>query len=180
MPITVSIWRPADPSFPRSRPTWTSTERVSTWRSRPHTRSRSRSRERTRFRFSTRKRRSSNSRFVSRTDAPDTRTETASKSIARLTALVGLRLIGRRNLLRSPQDGADPRNKLAQAERLCHVIVGAELEPGNTVGLAGSGRHHDDRNGGARRPPSQQTAHLQTIDERQVQIEQHETRAAPP
>src|SRR5688500_7268703 len=81
MPITVSICRPACPSFPRRRPTCTSIERVSTQLSNPQTRSRSRSRESTRLRFSTRKRRSSNSRLVSLTTAPDTRTDTASKSM---------------------------------------------------------------------------------------------------
>src|SRR5215218_8797469 len=44
------------------------------------------------------------------------------------------------------QDGADPRNDFAAAERLHHVVVGAELEPDHPVGLLAAGGEHDDRN----------------------------------
>ena len=48
-----------------------------------------------------------------------------------------------------PEDGADPRDDLACAERLDHVVVGAELEADDAVGLLAAGGQHDDRHPGA-------------------------------
>ena len=45
---------------------------------------------------------------------------------------------------------ADPGEELARRERLGHVVVGADLEAEYAVCLLGSGRHHHDRNIGAR------------------------------
>ncbi len=45
----------------------------------------------------------------------------------------------------APQDGLDPEHQFARAERLGHVIVGAELESGDPVLLTAPGRQHQDR-----------------------------------
>ena len=47
--------------------------------------------------------------------------------------------------LASPQDRPDPRHELARAERLDDVVVGAELEADDAVGLLAAGGEHDDR-----------------------------------
>ena len=44
-----------------------------------------------------------------------------------------------------PEEGPDPGDQLAQAERLGHVVVGPELEPDDLVDLRVLGRQHEDR-----------------------------------
>ena len=51
-------------------------------------------------------------------------------------------LLGRR---RPPQRGAKPGQQLAHPERLRHVVVGANVESGDLVGLALAHRENDDR-----------------------------------
>ena len=41
--------------------------------------------------------------------------------------------------LEAPHHGMDPRDQLAQAVRLDHVVVGAELEPDDAVDLLAAG-----------------------------------------
>ena len=48
--------------------------------------------------------------------------------------------------LRSPEYGPDACHHLAGAERLHDVVVGAELEPDDPVGLFSARGEHDDRN----------------------------------
>ena len=45
----------------------------------------------------------------------------------------------------APQRRAHPRHELAQAERLRHVVVGADLEPDDRVDLGVARGDHDDR-----------------------------------
>ena len=46
---------------------------------------------------------------------------------------------------RAPEDRAHARGELARRERLRHVVVGAELEPDDAVGLLAAGGEHDHR-----------------------------------
>ena len=72
---------------------------------------------------------------------------------------------------------ADPGGQLAQAERLGHVVVGAELEPDDLVELGVLGRQHDDRHAGL--GPDDPA----DLDPRQLgehQVEQDEVRALGP
>ena len=66
---------------------------------------------------------------------------------ARLAQLhVGeLEVIGARSCGAAPQHRLDARRHLARAERLGYVVVGAELEAGDAVGLFVARRQHDDR-----------------------------------
>ena len=57
----------------------------------------------------------------------------------------------------APQQRADARDQLVGAERLGDVVVGADLEADDAVGLLGARRHHDDRDG-ARWPRSARSA----------------------
>jgi len=53
----------------------------------------------------------------------------------------------RHNGADAPQDGADAGEELTRIERLCHIVVGAELEADNAVGLAVAGGEEDERDG---------------------------------
>ena len=84
------------------------------------------------------------------------------------------RTVDRDGLVRPSEEGADPGAQLAQAERLGHVVVGAELEPDDLVELGILGRQHDDRH--ARLGPDDAA----DLDPRQLgehQVEQDEVRA---
>src|SRR3979490_791728 len=50
--------------------------------------------------------------------------------------------------LRAPEHGADPSNELLGTEWLRHVVVRADLEAGDLVGLIAAPGQHDDRHGG--------------------------------
>ena len=50
--------------------------------------------------------------------------------------------------LRPPEQGPDPGDELTQAERLRHVVVGAELEADDLVDLRVLGGEHEDRDRG--------------------------------
>ncbi len=83
----------------------------------------------------------------------------------------GASLVGRSA---APQNGADSGGQLAEAERLGHVIVGAVLETGDAIVLAGARGQHDDRDVrdvGAR---SQDAAHFEPAHHRQVQVQDDE------
>ena len=76
----------------------------------------------------------------------------------------------------APQDRAHAGDQLAQAERLGHVVAGAELEPEDDVDLGVAGGDHDDRHG-------LEAAHLLAdLDARLVgqhHVEQHEVGVDP-
>ena len=71
----------------------------------------------------------------------------------------------------SPQGRAQARQQLLGAERLGHVVVGAEIERLHLVGLRVARREHDDRHG---RPAADDAAHLDARHIRQPEIEEHE------
>ena len=50
---------------------------------------------------------------------------------------------------RPSKDRADPRDQLSCAERLHHVVVGAELKPEHPIELIAPSGHHDDGDVGA-------------------------------
>ena len=72
---------------------------------------------------------------------------------------------------RAPQDGPDPGEQLAEAERLDHVIVRTELEPDDAVDLLALRGDDDDRDVRAR---AQLPAHLGAVDVGEAEVEQHE------
>ena len=69
------------------------------------------------------------------------------------------------------RDGADARDQLAQAERLHDVVVGAELEPDDPVGLLAARGDDDDRHV---RALAQPPADVEPVDVGQAQVQQHE------
>ena len=72
---------------------------------------------------------------------------------------------------RAARDGPDPRDELAQPERLDDVVVRAELEPDDAVDLLALRRDHDDRH--VRAGP-QLAADREAVDIGQPNVEQHE------
>jgi hypothetical protein len=76
-----------------------------------------------------------------------------------------------RCLAGAPQDGSDARCHLARAEGLDDVVVGAELEPDDLVGLLAPGGEHDDRD--ARLPP-ELAAHVVARTVREHHVEEDE------
>ena len=76
--------------------------------------------------------------------------------------------------LRSPHQGADPRHELVGAEWLGEVVIGADVEPDDAIGLFSPCRHHDDRDGSRRRIGAKRTAHFQPAHARQHDVEDHE------
>jgi hypothetical protein len=77
-------------------------------------------------------------------------------------------------VLAAPQHGPDPGDQLAVAERLGHVVVGADLQPDHLVDLRVAGGDHD--HGNARDLP-QLAAHLDAGETGQHEVEQHDVRA---
>ncbi len=71
----------------------------------------------------------------------------------------------------APPDGADTRHQLAEAKRLHHVVVGAELEQQHAIKLFAARRQHDDRNV---RTVAQHAADVGAVDVGKSEIEQHE------
>ena len=73
--------------------------------------------------------------------------------------------------LGAPQHRAHAGDELAGRERLRHVVVGAELEPGDAVDLLVAGRHDHDRQarGAADRP-----AEVEAVGVRELQVEDRE------
>jgi hypothetical protein len=85
----------------------------------------------------------------------------------------GQRLVARlfRRGAGSPQDRAHARDDLPGAERLDDVVVGAELEADDAVGLVAAGGEHDDRH---LRGAADLTADVEARSVGQHQIEQDE------
>ena len=73
------------------------------------------------------------------------------------------------------QHGADAQHQLAGAERLAHVVVGAQLEAADPVVLlAERGEHHDRGRG---RPSAQRAAHVEPTGAGEHQVEHDGVRA---
>jgi hypothetical protein len=78
---------------------------------------------------------------------------------------------------RTAQDGADARDQLAGGEGLDDVVVGAELQAGDAVGLLAARGEQDDRD--ARALLLAHPAHdLQPVDPGHHQVEHDEVRPA--
>ena len=69
--------------------------------------------------------------------------QTPAVEMVTLGLLLGISL--RRCFLAAAQDGFDPRDQLAAAERLREVIVGPHLQADDAVDLLALGGQHDDR-----------------------------------
>jgi hypothetical protein len=86
------------------------------------------------------------------------------------------RRAGRRRRARAPQQRAHARDELARAERLRHVVVRAELEPGDALRFLAARRQHDHGNRRSGGILAQRLTHEQAVHPRQHQIEQHQRR----
>src|SRR5205085_12354966 len=71
----------------------------------------------------------------------------------------------------APQNGADARRQLAGVEGFWEVIVGAQLEPDDTVDILASRREHDHRNFAALPQPAK---NLETVYARQHDVEHYQ------
>ena len=67
--------------------------------------------------------------------------------------------------------GAHAQDHFAWAERLDHVVVGAELQADQSVGFLGAGSEHDDGHG---RFAAEDAADVQPVNARQHQVEDHQ------
>ena len=67
-----------------------------------------------------------------------------------------------------PERHPDPCKKLARAERLAHVIVGARVERRDLVALLAARRQHDDRDVG---PPAHATDDFEAVHVRQPEVD---------
>ena len=76
---------------------------------------------------------------------------------------------------RAPQRRFDAAAELAHRERLGDVVVGADLEPGDLVGLAAFRGQHDDRHLAAR---AQLAADFDPVELGQHQVEDDQVEAA--
>jgi hypothetical protein len=72
---------------------------------------------------------------------------------------------------RAAQEGPQARNHLAARERLHDVVVGAELESDDAVGLRAAGREHDDRH---LRPAAQLAAEVAPVAVGKGDVQQHD------
>jgi hypothetical protein len=82
------------------------------------------------------------------------------------------RPLGRRGR-RSPQRGLDPGHELRQAERLRDVVVRAELQAADLVGLGAARGHHEDRDPAELADPLD---HLPAVEAGQGHVEDDEVR----
>ena len=83
--------------------------------------------------------------------------------------------VGAGRALDPPQQHPDPGHELARRERLGHVVVGADAEPDEQVGLVVAGGEHQHRAPGGR-PAA--PAHLEAVEAGQHQVEHDEVRVA--
>jgi hypothetical protein len=80
-------------------------------------------------------------------------------------------------LARPAEHGRHPQHQLPRAERLGHVVVGAQLEAENAIFLlAERGEHHDGQLG---RLTAEPPADLQTTEAGQHQVEDHDVGGTP-
>ena len=73
--------------------------------------------------------------------------------------------------LRAPQHGTNPSDDLAWRERLRDVVVGAQIQADDAVRFLSAGGQHDDRHA---RDASQPREHLQPVDPREHEVEEHQ------
>ena len=160
--------------FERRRRMCTVTVPVSTAASYPQTRPISWSRENTCRGFDARKKRRSNSFAVSRSSEPSRSTSRVRGSIVSPSnaSRVGRRPRGRG----APENRLHAHRELAGRERLRDVVVCAELEPHDPVGLVAAGGEHDHRQVAARADPA---AEREAVGARQHHVEDDELRLAP-
>ncbi len=71
----------------------------------------------------------------------------------------------------APQHRPHPRHELTRGEGLGDVVVGAQIEAHDPVGLLPPGGEHDHRDLGSRPDPA---AQLQAVDARQHHVEHHQ------
>ena len=74
---------------------------------------------------------------------------------------------------RAPQQRAHARHQLGGAERLGHVVVGADLEPQQLVALAGAGGDDQDRRVAVLADAARD---LQAVHAGQPQVQHHQSR----
>ena len=82
-------------------------------------------------------------------------------------------LVGRR--VGAAQGGPQPGQQLVHAEGLGQVVVGAEVEGGDLVGLGLPHRQHDDGHG---RPAPEAADHVEPVDAGQAEVEQDDVGVA--
>jgi hypothetical protein len=80
-----------------------------------------------------------------------------------------------RGWVRATEDGPDTGYDLPRREWFGDVVVGAELESDDPIRLVAARREHDD-GGGAIGPDAPE--HLEPVESREHQVEQHEVGAA--
>ena len=80
----------------------------------------------------------------------------------------------------APQQRANPLQQHLHAERLGHVVVGADREADHLVGLLGLRREHQHEHVARHRVGPQPAANLQAVDHRQHQIEHDQIGRAQP
>ena len=156
-------------SSPCSRRTCTVTVPVSSAASYPQTRLMSWSRPKTRRGWLARNQRRSNSFAVRRTSTPAFRTSRVAR--VELDVAEGEPLGGRLGGAGAPKHGSHACRELARGERLRHVVVRAELEPDDPVGLLAARGQHDHGQLRARADPP---AELQAVRSGQHDVEHHE------
>src|SRR3546814_6212526 len=61
------------------------------------------------------------------------------------------------------QQCLDPREQFARAERLTQVVVGAQLQADDPIGLVGTGGEHDDRHRSQPLRSEEHTSELQSL-----------------
>ncbi len=86
---------------------------------------------------------------------------------------------GRLPAVRPPQDGVDAGDELFDREGLGDIIVGAELQSDDFIGLVPLGRQHDDRERGQRLRPPDLAANLEAVDLGEHEVEQEESGPLP-
>jgi hypothetical protein len=77
---------------------------------------------------------------------------------------------------RAPHHRVDAQDHLAHAERLGHIVVGAQLEPDDAIGLGAARGQHQDRDLRGLRVTLEQAAHVGARDVRQIEIQDHQRR----
>ena len=143
-PRTASIQR-ASPSFLRTAATWASTVLVGPYQLVSQTCSRISVRRCTAPGSVARNASRSNSLAVRFTGSSPIVTRRVRRSIVSGPIVCGSSAVAAVVAGGPPGDGPDAGDQLADAERLRHVVVGAELEPEHPVELVAARREHDDR-----------------------------------
>ena len=90
--------------------------------------------------------------------------------VVELDAVVARRGLG------AAEDRLHAGDELARRERLRDVVVGADLEPGDTVGLLVARREHENRHRGLR---ADAAADLEAVDAGQADVEHDEADRVP-